>query len=259
MVKIRQIKPLIAANWKLNKTVKEAVDSAARLKIILSGIKDRDIAICPPFTALEEVHNVIKGTNIMLGAQDVFWEEKGAFTGEVSPMMLKDVGCSYVIIGHSERREYFKETDETVNKKIRLCVADELNVILCVGENIEQRKAEKQNDVVEEMLTKGLKNVKREDMKFITIAYEPVWAISSGDSSHKPATAKDAQEMHAFIRNTLGMMFDDSIAQSTRIIYGGSMKPDNVKELMAKKDINGGLVGGASLEPESFAKIVNGF
>lgn len=258
MVKIK-IKPLIAANWKLNKTVEEAVDSAAKLKIILQGIKDRDIAIFPPFTALEEVDKVIRGTNIMLGAQDACWEEKGAFTGEVSPMMLKDVGCSYIIIGHSERREYFKETDEMVNKKIRLCIADELNVILCVGETLEQRKAGKQKDVVEGMLTKGLKNIKREDMKFITVAYEPVWAISSGDPMHKPATAKDAQEMHAFIRKTLSIMFDDKTAQSTRIIYGGSMKPDNVKELMAKKDINGGLVGGASLDPESFARIVKGF
>ncbi|MBU0536599.1 MAG: triose-phosphate isomerase [Nanoarchaeota archaeon] len=253
------MKPLIAGNWKLNKTVEEAVETAARLKIILQGITDKDILICPPFTALDKVHHVIKGTNILLGAQDVFWEEKGAFTGEVAPEMLKDVGCDYVIIGHSERREYFNESDETVNKKIRSSLADELNVILCVGESLEQRKAGKQETVVEQQLEKGLKGVKKADMKFVTIAYEPIWAISSGNPNHKPATTNDAQEMHKFIRYILNILFDDKTAESTRILYGGSMKPDNVKELMAQPDINGGLVGGASLDAESFAKIVKGF
>ncbi|MCX6707994.1 MAG: triose-phosphate isomerase [Candidatus Woesearchaeota archaeon] len=256
---MKKMVPLIAANWKLNKTLEEAVDAASMMKIMLSDVKDKEILICPPFIALAQVYNVIKGSNIMLGAQDVFWEEKGAFTGEVSPMMLKDVGCSYVIIGHSERREYFKETNEAVNKKVRLCIADELNAILCVGESFEQRQKKVHKDFVEKELEEGLARVKREDMKHITIAYEPIWAISSGDPNHKPATAKDAQEMHAFIRKTLANMFDDKTADSVRILYGGSMKPDNVKELMAKKDINGGLVGGASLEPESFARIVKGF
>lgn len=253
------MRPLIAANWKMNKTVEEAVETAARFKVVLHGVKDADIIVCPPFTALEEVYKVIKSSNIMLGAQDVFWEEEGAFTGEVSPEMLKNVGCNFVIIGHSERRKYFNETDETINKKIRACIADELNFILCVGETLEQRNAGKHKDVVEAQLEKGLKDVKKDGIKFATIAYEPVWAISGGDSKHKSATPKDAQEMHAFIRKTLSIMFDDKTASSVRIIYGGSATPDNIKELMKQKDINGALVGGASLEAESFARIVKGF
>ena len=250
-----KMRPLIAANWKLHKTIEESVDTAARLKIILEGINDRDILVCPPFTALEEVYRVLKGTNMMLGAQDVFWEEEGAFTGEVSPEMLKNVGCRFVIIGHSERRKYFKESNETINKKIRAAIADELGVILCVGESLEQRKAGKQRDFVEKELEEGLKNVKKNDMQWVAIAYEPIWAIGTG----KTATPAQAQEMHAFIRQVLGVMFDEKTADEVRILYGGSVTPENIRALMSKKDINGALVGGASLDAESFARIVRGF
>ncbi|MBD3312958.1 triose-phosphate isomerase [Candidatus Woesearchaeota archaeon] len=249
------MRPFIAANWKLHKTVEESVETAARLKIIIEGVNDRDILVCPPFTALEEIYHVIEGTNIMLGAQDVFWEEEGAFTGEVSPEMLKNVGCEYVIIGHSERRKYFNETDETVNKKIRASFADELKVILCVGETEEMRDQAKHRDFVEKELEDGLKNISSSDAKMLAVAYEPIWAIGTGQT----ATPEQAQEMHAFIRDRLSVIFDQKTADSIRILYGGSVKPDNVKELMSQKDINGALVGGASLDAESFGKIIKGF
>ncbi len=248
------MRPLIAANWKLHKTVEESVNTAARLKAIVEGVNDRDILVCPPFTALEEVHHVIKGTNIMLGAQDVFWEEEGAFTGEVSPEMLKNVGCEFVIIGHSERRKYFKEGNDIINKKIRKSVADELNAILCVGESRETREKGEHKEFIEREIEEGLRDVKKEDMRHVTLAYEPIWAIGSGHT----ASPEQAEEMHELIRKTLSSMFG-SAADSVRIIYGGSVKPDNIMELMARKNINGALVGGAGLDAESFGKIVKGF
>jgi len=245
-------KPLIAGNWKMFKTAKEAALMIEELKAKVSDVKDREIALCPTFTALESAVRAAKGSNINIGGQNVFWEEKGAFTGEIAPNMLKDIGCKFVIIGHSERRQYFGETDETVNKRIFAALKAGLFPIVCVGETLEQRESDKTFSVIETQTKNGLKGLSVEQMKNIVVAYEPVWAIGTG----KTATPAQAQEVHAFIRKLLKDLFGAEISAITRILYGGSVKPDNMKELMECEDIDGGLVGGASLEAESFAKIV---
>jgi triosephosphate isomerase (TIM) len=243
---------LIAGNWKMNKTTGEAIELAQKLVESLKDVNDREILICPPFTALYSVYQVIKGTNIKLGAQDVFYENSGAFTGEISPIMLKDVGCEYVIIGHSERRHIIGETDELINKKIKAAINNGLKTILCVGELLEEREAGKTLEVVKTQIEKDLNGVSKEEMKNVVIAYEPVWAIGTG----KTAKPEDAQEVHAYIRELLSKLYSKEIADETIIQYGGSVKASNIDSLMAMPDIDGALVGGASLVAEEFTRIV---
>jgi triosephosphate isomerase len=245
-------RPIIAGNWKMNKTSTEARDLVAKLIPLVDGVKDRDIVLAPPFTALQAVGDAIKGTNMALAAQNLFWEEKGAYTGEVSAEMLLDLGCRYVIIGHSERRQYFGETDETVNKKTRQALQKGLFPIVCVGETLSEREAGKANEVIERQLLGAFKGMTVADMRKIVIAYEPVWAIGTG----KTATPEQAEEIHAFIRRKIGAMYSGDVADSLRIQYGGSVTPENVSSLMVMPDIDGALVGGASLKPESFASLV---
>jgi triosephosphate isomerase len=246
-------RPIIAGNWKMNKTSTEARDLVSKLIPLVSGVKDRDIVLATPFTSIPAVAETIKGTNMALSAQDLFWEEKGAFTGEISAEMLLDLGCKYVIIGHSERRQFFGETDETVNKKVRQALNKGLLPIVCVGELLSEREAGKANEVIERQVVGALKGVTAAEMQKIVIAYEPVWAIGTG----KTATPDQANEIHAFIRQKIKSMYNGDVAGSLRIQYGGSVTPENVSTLMAKPDIDGALVGGASLKPESFAALVN--
>lgn len=245
------MRPLIAGNWKENCTIKEAIALSSGIKKLAGGIKDADVVICPPFTALKDVSISLKGTRMMLGAQDVFYEDNGAFTGEISPMMLKELCCEFVIVGHSERREYFMETDMAVNRKIKACLKHGLTPIMCVGETEQEKKEGITKKVIEREMTQGLEDISKKDAGKIVIAYEPIWAIGTGLT----ATPEQAQEMHAYIRQLLSKMFGES-AKKVRILYGGSVKPENTKELMKQKDIDGALVGGASLKAESFAEII---
>ncbi len=245
-------KPYIAGNWKMNKTNREAVDMVQKFKDMVSEVKDVDLMIAPPYTALPVLNEVLKGSNIMLGAQNMHQEMSGAFTGEISPAMLKDTGCGWVILGHSERREYFGCTDELVNKKLKVALKNDLKPIVCLGEKLEQRKAGKAFDVIKKQLDIGLKDITAEHASRLTIAYEPVWAIGTGQT----ATPEQANEAHKFIREDLSEKFGPEIADGIRILYGGSVKPHNVKELMSETNIDGGLIGGASLEAKSFSKIV---
>jgi triosephosphate isomerase len=249
----KQRKPIIAGNWKMNMTATQARELASKLLPLVAAVKDRDIVLGPPFTALSAVADTIKGTNVSLSAQNLHWEDKGAFTGEISAEMLLDLGCRYVIIGHSERRQYFGETDETVNKKVRQALKKGLLPILCVGETLAEREAGKLNDIINRQVKIGLKDISAEDMKKIVIAYEPVWAIGTG----KTATPEQANDVHALIRQQVKVLFSVDIAEGLRIQYGGSVTPENVSTLMAMPDIDGALVGGASLKPESFAELVN--
>lgn len=244
-------KPIIAGNWKMNCTVTEALELVKRLKAMVSDVKGREIIVAPPFTALSSVSRALIGSNMTLSAQNIFWEDKGAFTGEVSAEMLIDAGCDYVIVGHSERRQLFAETDEWVNKKVRAARSSGLIPILCVGETLSEREGEETLSVIERQLTIGLTDVTIIDPDDLVIAYEPVWAIGTG----KTATPGQAQEVHAYIRDLLDKMFGDAAA-GIRVLYGGSVKPDNIEELMVEPDIDGALVGGASLKAESFAGIV---
>jgi triosephosphate isomerase (TIM) len=245
-------KPFIAGNWKLNLLKGEAVKLAETLVRELKGETRVEIAVAPVFTVICEVGKVLAGSNIGLSGQDLYWENSGAFTGEVSPAMLKDAGCAYCIIGHSERREYFNETDQTVNRKVKAAIASGLTPIMCIGEKLEEREGEKTLKVIDRQMRAGLQTIPRADAAKIVLAYEPVWAIGTG----KTATPAQAQEVHGFIRKLLAELYDLELAESIRIQYGGSVKPDNIKELMAQKDIDGALVGGASLKAESFAGIV---
>ena len=245
-------KPIIAGNWKMNKTVGEARELVTALKDKLADVTDVEIAVAPPFTALSAAAEAIRGSNIKLAAQDMYWEEEGAFTGEVSPLMLKDVGCQYVIIGHSERRTYFSETNETVNKKVKAAHAYSLNPIVCVGERLEERESGVTKDVVRDHVVNGLADLTEEQIRNTVVAYEPVWAIGTG----KTATPEQAQEVHRFIRELLTQIYSLTVAEAVRIQYGGSVKPDNVAQLMAQPDIDGGLIGGASLDADSFTQIV---
>lgn len=244
--------PIIAGNWKMNTVVEDAKALVQELKPLVSDVTDVEIVVCPPFVSLTSVAEVIKGSNIGLGAQNLYWEKSGAFTAEVSAPMLKSTGCTYVIIGHSERRAYFHETDETVNKRIFAALDEGLKPIVCVGETLEERESGQTFDVIKRQITAGLANLSTKHMKTVVIAYEPVWAIGTG----KTATPEQAQEVHAFIRKLLAEMFGDMTAEETRIQYGGSVKPNNVTALMSQADIDGALVGGASLKADSFAQIV---
>ena len=242
-------KPLMAANWKMNKTNQETGDFLSSFVLLVKDVTDVEILIAPPFTSLSVAAGFLNGSNIKLGAQNVFYEEKGAFTGEISPAMLLSAGCSHVIIGHSERRQYFSETDEIVNKKIKNARKSNLEVILCIGESLKEREDNRTYEVLERQLLASLKDI---HIKGIDVAYEPIWAIGTG----KTATPRQANEAHTFIRNWLKKNKDN--ADSVRILYGGSVTPDNIASLMAEIEVNGALVGGASLKPESFAKIITG-
>ena len=244
--------PIIAGNWKLNNTISEAVELTSGLKDLVEEITDIEIVVAPPFTALDAVGKVIKDSNIALAAQDVYWEDSGAYTGEVSVPMLKDVGCKYVIVGHSERRQFFNETNDSVNQKVKAVLSHGIHSILCVGEQLEDREAGRTEAVIKEHVTGGVANLSGDKLLSCVIAYEPVWAIGTG----KTATPEQAQEVHKYIRNLLKEIYSNEIASQVRIQYGGSVKPENAAELMAQPDVDGALVGGASLQAESFAQIV---
>ena len=245
-------KIIIAGNWKMNKTSFEAVELANGLKRELCDAAAIDIVVCPPFTALTEVNDVLLETNIALGAQNLHWEDAGAFTGEISASMIKAAGASYVIIGHSERRQFFSETNETVHKKIAAALRHHLTPIVCVGENLQEREEDKTFAVIKAQCEGSLTGLTGEELRKMVMAYEPVWAIGTG----KNAAASQAQEVHQYIRGLLAQMTNEETAQTIRIQYGGSVKPENITELVSQKDIDGALVGGASLQAESFVKIV---
>ena len=247
-------KPIVAGNWKMNKTATEAVALVEALKKELSGMTQVDVVLCPPATALESVSKAAAGTPMAVGAQNMHWEKSGAFTGEVAADMLKDLKCHYVILGHSERRQYFHETDDIVNKKTKAALAAGLIPIVCVGELLEQREAGQTEKVVETQVRGSLAGLSANDLIKTVIAYEPVWAIGTG----KTATPQQAQDVHAFIRKIVAQISDQHVAESVRIQYGGSVKGSNAKELFHQPDIDGGLVGGASLEAKSFVEIVKG-
>ncbi|RZB36378.1 MAG: triosephosphate isomerase (TIM) [Desulfobacteraceae bacterium Eth-SRB2] len=244
--------PLIAGNWKMFKTGIEAVKTAARLVKLVAGTTDIDVMIAPPFTALAPVSDIVRGSCVSLGAQNLFWEAQGAFTGEISPVMLVSAGCKYVIIGHSERRQYFNETDETVNKRMQAAVNNDLIPVMCVGESEKERESKDTFSILDKQVKKGLEGFSSDDLERLVIAYEPVWAIGTG----KTATSHQAQEVHQFLRSVLEKNFGNMLAKSIRILYGGSVKPNNIAELMTMPDVDGALVGGASLDPEIFSKIV---
>jgi len=244
--------PFIAGNWKMNKTVGEAVDLVRELQEAISGVKEVEVAVAPPFTALYAVRRELEGSRIRLAAQNLYWEEKGAFTGEISPLMLKEVGCNYVIIGHSERRQYFGETDETVNRRIKAALAQGLKVIFCIGETLKEREEGRTFLVIERQIEGGLKGLGDNEMRDIVIAYEPVWAIGTG----KTATPEQAEEVHRFIRGKVEKLYSRKVSEEMRIQYGGSVTPENIKGLMNQPNIDGALVGGTSLKAESFSKIV---
>lgn len=245
-------RPIIAGNWKMNETIDQSLDLVTKLKPEVAKVNDLDIVVCPPYTALFAVGKAIRGTNIFLSAQDIYWEEKGAYTGEVSPVMLTDLGCKYVIIGHSERRQFFGETNQSVNRRVKAALKFNLTPIMCVGERLEEKERGVTEGVVREHITRGLEGLSREEVLKMVIAYEPVWAIGTG----KTATPDQAQEVHSFIRGLLGELYDEVIASQVRIQYGGSVKPDNISDLMRQEDIDGALVGGASLDARSFAQII---
>ena len=246
-------KPLIAGNWKMFKTGREAAETAEKLVALVKGSDHAEVMIAPPFTALSQVSAVVAGTNVALGAQNLYWEAEGAFTGEISTGMLQAAGCTHVIIGHSERRQFFGETDGSVNKKIRAAVAAGLVPVLCVGESENERDAGKTFSVLDKQVKIGLEGLSLEDAAALVIAYEPIWAIGTG----KTATQEQAQEVHRYLREWIENSYTAALAESTRILYGGSVKPDNVTSLMAQPDVDGALVGGASLDAETFSKIVN--
>ncbi len=245
-------KPIVAGNWKMNKTSSEAKDLVRQLVPLLDGVKGVDVVLCPPFTALAAVSEAITGTQIDLGAQNMHWEKSGAYTGEISAPMLRELYAHYVILGHSERRTYFGETDDVVNTKVRAALSSNLHAIVCVGETLEHRESGKTEQVVAEQLRGSLAGLNENDWQHIIIAYEPVWAIGTG----RTASPEQAQEVHAFIRGTISNMQDSAVAESTRIQYGGSMKASNARELLSQPDIDGGLIGGAALDAANFAEIV---
>lgn len=245
-------KPLIAGNWKMHKTGRQAVEAASRLASFVKDARDVDVMIAPTFTALFQVSQVLEGSTIAVGAQNLYWEKQGAFTGEISAEMLVDAGCSHVIVGHSERRHLFGDTDATINRKIRTAVEADLMPVFCIGETESERESGDTFSVLDKQLRNGLKNFVSNDLGDLVIAYEPVWAIGTG----KTATREQAQNAHAFVRSQLEKLFEKPFADAVRILYGGSVKPDNVKMLMEMPDIDGALVGGASLDPDTFSKLV---
>lgn len=243
-------KLVIVANWKMNLTVNEGT---ALVKELKKSIKEngKEIVICPPYTALGAVGEELKGTGIALGSQNMHFEDNGAFTGEVSPLMLKELDVKYVILGHSERRQYFNETNEIVNKKLRAALKHKIMPIFCVGETLEQRESGETEDILAKQLKEGLQGISKEDMVKITIAYEPIWAIGTG----RNASSEQAEESHKFIRSVIKGLYDDDAARKLRILYGGSVNEENIKDIMKETDVDGALVGGASLKAKSFIEI----
>jgi len=248
----KERKLIIAGNWKMNKTVAEGLDLVRGLKIELGNVKEVDIVVCPPFTALSEVSKAILDSNIRLGAQNMNENNVGAFTGEIAAVMLKEFSVRYVILGHSERRQYQRESDSLISKKALAVHAASLKPIVCVGETLAEREAGQTEKVLKTQVSGSLAGVSKEQMAETVLAYEPVWAIGTG----KTASTSQAQEAHAFIRNLLAKLFDETVARRVRIQYGGSVKPSNARELMSQPDVDGALVGGASLESRSFADII---
>lgn len=242
--------PLIAGNWKMNKLVADARPFLKTLRAAVAHVRDRQVVVCPPYTALVAAAEELKGSNIGLGAQNAHWEKNGAFTGEISVAMAAEVGCQFVIVGHSERRQYFGETDATVNKRMLAVEAGGLTPIVCIGETLQEREHNQTFAVIERQMKTGLVGLAKPAA--VVIAYEPVWAIGTG----KTATPDQAQEVHAFVRKQFAALYGDDAAQAVRILYGGSVKADNMTALMAQPDIDGGLVGGACLDADSFTKIV---
>ncbi len=245
---------IIAGNWKMNNDLTATKNLISNLTKSLNNNENCDIIVCPPFTSLSEAGLQLKNTVIKLGAQNMYFENDGAYTGEISAQMLKSVGCEFVILGHSERRAIFNEPDSLINKKIKKAIASGLKPIFCVGESLEQREKGITKDIIKTQITEGLKDISAEEMKTLIIAYEPVWAIGTG----KNATPEQAQEVHEFIRKLIREKYSDNIAENIIIQYGGSVKPDNAKELLSQKDIDGALVGGASLKADSFLGIIKG-
>lgn len=244
-------KILIAGNWKMNKNINETEDFCRGLLPLIEDISQAEVLICPPFTSLYTLKVCLKGSKVKIGAQDVFWEPRGAYTGEISPAMLADTGCSYVILGHSERRHIIGESDVIVNRKIKAALDAGLTPILCVGETLQERQNHRALEVVKEQLTGSLEDIGLSG-KSLVIAYEPVWAIGTGVN----ASSDDAQEMIGFIRKYLAKLYNETMADSTRILYGGSVKDENIANFLAEEDVDGALVGGASLQAESFARII---
>lgn len=244
-------KPIIAGNWKMHMTIAEATRFVKQLPVMKQAA---DVVVCAPFTALSSLSEPLREKNIALGAQNVHWDEAGAYTGEISPVMLKEIGTRYVIIGHSERRTYFNETDETVNRRVLTALQHELIPIVCVGENIEQREAGQTETIVSEQIQAALNRVPNDQIERVVIAYEPIWAIGTG----KTSSAEDANQVIATIRQSVARLFDERAAGQVRIQYGGSVNPENIKGFLAQPEIDGALVGGASLRPESFAALVEG-
>jgi len=245
-------KPFLAGNWKMNTSGADSLDLVSSIVRTLNDITTVDIAVCPPFVYLQSVAGALSSSNISLGAQNVYFEGNGAFTGETSCQMLKDICCTYAIVGHSERRHVMGETDELINKKLNAAISGGLLPIFCVGELLEQREAGQTREVVSGQIKKGLSGITAEKIEAVTIAYEPVWAIGTG----KTASAKQAQEVHEMIRGLIGQMYDETIAGTIRIQYGGSAKPANTAELMRCPDVDGLLIGGASLKANDFAAMV---
>lgn len=245
-------KSIIAGNWKMHNTIDEAVKLVTELKSLVKDAKC-DVVVCPTFVCLDAVKKAAEGTNIKVGAQNMYFEEKGAFTGEVSPNMLQAMGIDYVIIGHSERRQYFNETDESVNKKLKAAFSHNLVPILCVGESLNERESGITSEVIGRQIKLDLSGLTSEMVEKLVVAYEPIWAIGTG----KTATKEEANETIAFIRKTIASIYGNDVADKTRIQYGGSVKPTTIKEQMSMSDIDGALVGGASLKAEDFSAIVN--
>jgi triosephosphate isomerase len=246
-------KNVIAGNWKMNNDLSESQNLITKLTSGLSNLKiNCDVIICPPYTSLSEANSLIKNTVVKLGAQNVYYEDNGAYTGEVSPQMLKSVGCEFVIIGHSERRTIFKESNETINKKIKKALGHGLKVIFCIGETLDEREKNITNDVIKKQVMEGLQDIDEKSIADMIVAYEPVWAIGTG----KTATPEQAQDVHNFIRKLIEDKYSSSVADDLTIQYGGSVKPDNAKELLSQPEIDGALVGGACLKAESFIDII---
>jgi len=244
--------PLIAGNWKMHKTGPQAVETARQLAKLCSDVKNVDVMIAPTYLSLPLVAASVAGTNVKIGAQNLYFEKEGAFTGEVSADMIKAAGASYVIIGHSERRQYFGETDSSVGKKINSAIQSGLKPVLCIGETEKQRDEEKTFLILDKQVSDGLKGFVREELKDLVLAYEPVWAIGTG----KSASVQQVRQVHEYLRSLLEKLFAKPFANQTRILYGGSVKPENVVELMDIEDVDGALVGGASLDADKFIKII---
>jgi len=251
---MRVRKPLVAGNWKMNLLVTDAVKLVEGLKPLVREVSGVDIIVCPAFAALYAVGQALKGSNIKLGGQNCYVKESGAYTGEISPQMLLDVGCTWTIVGHSERRQYFKESDAFLNEKLKFALASGLKVMFCIGETLEERQGGKMDDVLTRQVTEGIKGLSEADFDKVAVAYEPVWAIGTGVT----ATPEQAEEAHAFVRGLMKARFGGNVSDAVRIQYGGSVKADNARELMAKPNVDGALVGGASLKADGFAAIVKG-